>query len=1394
MWSVRPWKQQEPGKYISQKPEATEEAGGGAPEARNAEAAKPESRAPKFMVFADPSNMNEFDLPTIDIVAVHDLEQKVTTAWTYTKHTVDTKSRLKGLDRNYPGESHERRGMNYTQERLAPGIRNFSAVEKIASSLNASSVALRDEAPMVTVSRPGATLKDKGKVIDEVYRRAPAPAHPSQQQVGPLGDDDLISHYSNRPPSSKGSKSLSQMESKPGNWLTDLTTFATGLDKARVFGFPYDPPTKLNEDESLKVKRIINNAAEGILYNLREARQGSLSSIPLVFIATGFGCLIIQRFIALISESEKESSSILDMIAAVIFFDAPNPIMKDHYRSEAGFMEPKFPLPTSSRRIARVKTFLESGAIDSWDLWRRFHNPLKERALSIVWYYTAAEGTSQTVVSPDTESVKFIRSAKSMISRSRQRFTGQADPSYRSFIREIQDCLILNASSNTRLNEFLRELIEHYSHNLDALGVRDQQQRCPLHRAAGSINEEALRQLIVARPDLVIAKDKDGRTPLHLAVIGAAKRRLKGESRLPFQIIIEALLNELARYQLADYESDKFEKSPWDYASAHQWIQELREDHILHNEKRAEGARASRPETIHDLIAQSTATGKRANACRLSNAYLTQFYIEQTESDRQDSLYPQRPNLYTAIYDEKYGAEKLFRLHLINAHNTWETCKWIHLPANNEKWVHDLFLRQFACVDDSTTKRRHRGSAPFDRHLAPGVDHYNQNYDYSSREIPYNPSLNTDKNTDEPDMGKRTVTALFMPVFGFETDINRRKLSEQMRRASSAPIAATTAEDFHADTDDGIEEDDRNSLLIQAYLGDKFPLHCRRTLDQYTYHMMGNTETRDTTQVMFKWQKELGNIEKTDAQNFPLLMVDQLWLWVLEEDEIVITSLPNTWESLSSYNLIQYFRKQELTGNNHRQLIESPKDLANLIIRSSVDCLHRKGPLGATINETFQSSITAISWKNEQRFQNFVELAKRLAGDIGDQEKTSLTNSLFQQTAETTLLVEIIDIKDELNTILKVFLEQKDVLRAFASALANNKSKNDIINNSDDIPSSPKTAQDDPTSPTTSGRFRSDSFEPNQSASHRNRGRLSFKRSTRHYDKQLPYLGSNSRDQAEDNLQLVLSNIATIEELIVYAERVQAEIEALLDRTQKHANAWEARFAREGSEHSRYQSNITLVFTIVTVFFLPLSFISSVFAIQIDVFPHDEQTGELNWPLNQALGLLFGISFGVIFLVAFLGFYINKISRFCRKHLNRAQRVLARRWRGWFEEEKKEKVGDVPFRDVSWGDSILPFTRHRTTTKHDPVFFPSSTARRGGQYFHAMEDRPRSPGERSNVPLLSTWGNRIWRFIRRRPTTEREFPWGELRSEMNRPGEEHMSFREDLESGSRDYRSSKAEE
>ena len=76
-------------------------------------------------------------------------------------------------------------------------------------------------------------------------------------------------------------------------------------------------------------------------------------------------------------------------------------------------------------------------------------------------------------------------------------------------------------------------------------------------------------------------------------------------------------------------------------------------------------------------------------------------------------------------------------------------------------------------------------------------------------------------------------------------------------------------------------------MLIRGYLypdeGIK-PLHSRRTLDQYSYYMLKSTERRDKDQVVYRWaSRELPPPESPKDACTPILMVDQLWLWVLPD-------------------------------------------------------------------------------------------------------------------------------------------------------------------------------------------------------------------------------------------------------------------------------------------------------------------------------------------------------------------------------------------------------------------------------------------------------------------------------------------------------------------------------
>ena len=65
-----------------------------------------------------------------------------------------------------------------------------------------------------------------------------------------------------------------------------------------------------------------------------------------------------------------------------------------------------------------------------------------------------------------------------------------------------------------------------------------------------------------------------------------------------------------------------------------------------------------------------------------------------------------------------------------------------------------------------------------------------------------------------------------------------------------------------------------DEALVRGYL--KHSLHLRRTLDQFYYSMLDTTE-RDGDQVVYRHGKR----KRFFDSEVKILMVDQLWLWVI---------------------------------------------------------------------------------------------------------------------------------------------------------------------------------------------------------------------------------------------------------------------------------------------------------------------------------------------------------------------------------------------------------------------------------------------------------------------------------------------------------------------------------
>jgi hypothetical protein len=122
-----------------------------------------------------------------------------------------------------------------------------------------------------------------------------------------------------------------------------------------------------------------------------------------------------------------------------------------------------------------------------------------------------------------------------------------------------------------------------------------------------------------------------------------------------------------------------------------------------------------------------------------------------------------------------------------------------------------------------------------------------------------------------------------MPYLHFETTRRRQEMQEAIKRAETMRLPLCRL--GKAQTYD--------EMLIRAHLNTStVSLHVRRTLDQSFYHNI-DTSSRDTDQVVYRYQmRTKGEGEAIDPK---VVMVDQLWMWVLGRD-LIVTAFPQRWQ------------------------------------------------------------------------------------------------------------------------------------------------------------------------------------------------------------------------------------------------------------------------------------------------------------------------------------------------------------------------------------------------------------------------------------------------------------------------------------------------------------------
>ncbi|UKZ69360.1 uncharacterized protein TrAtP1_010368 [Trichoderma atroviride] len=403
------------------------------------------------------------------------------------------------------------------------------------------------------------------------------------------------------------------------------------------------------------------------------------------------------------------------------------------------------------------------------------------------------------------------------------------------------------------------------------------------------------------------------------------------------------------------------------------------------------------------------------------------------------------------------------------------------------------------------------------------------------------------------------------------------------------------------------------------------PLHIRRTLDQSYFSTVEDTAARDTDQVVYrqtragrqKHQKgeqcgtatskerqpnESGNsvesstsvtavastctsaLDTRTTKNLVKLvgvtrvvMVDQLWMWILGEDTI-ITSFPRRWGR----------NKPDSSGvhKSLRQILAKKKDirsvyhLALLIIdQCSKVFFDRTQPTDdrPEVMDLFAQAIGAVAYHTAAAYSVFwlnVNLHSSNTAKFNNRKAESFR--YLNINPEGILLKESQDITEELKIMEGQYKHQLAVVSRLSKHLKN---RLDKVSSSSGESEAARVAK------------------------------LDF-------------------EEAADLIEKIKERTAEIEDLQSAAARSNEQLQALMSLKQQEASIVEARAALQQGEESVKQGQESIkqgraimAFTIVTIFFVPLGFFTGFFGMN-----NENSTGNEWMTMGEQITYMFVIS------------------------------------------------------------------------------------------------------------------------------------------------------------------------
>ncbi|KAK3990762.1 hypothetical protein QBC44DRAFT_324721 [Cladorrhinum sp. PSN332] len=473
----------------------------------------------------------------------------------------------------------------------------------------------------------------------------------------------------------------------------------------------------------------------------------------------------------------------------------------------------------------------------------------------------------------------------------------------------------------------------------------------------------------------------------------------------------------------------------------------------------------------------------------------------------------------------------------------------------------------------------------------------------------------------------------------------------------------------------------RDQRMLEEYLYKDPPLHPRRTLDQSYYWTLRTTKARDRDQVVYrgtnmnldschrlefnkpeadektsrlgrfsftsktttdpvgKWQWTWHS-RKTDENGCDhcrsdirkisqVIMVDQLWMWVLDE-KTIITSFPRRYG----------FNKQDLSGvhksirmrlkSARKNQIRSVYDLALIVLDECSNTFFDRTKTEDSqpqVMDIFSESIGNVTNQHTISFQHVWHWTQKASAIYRSKSKyvdsSDLHVPLLDIHPEGKLQREVKDIIDELDIMINVHKKQKEVIRRFCKHVERILDPEGRWPDGADYQDRQETHRDPPRVPrntmdsTLSGERMMAKWEENS------------KRKERH--DQLSWF----RLQSHELLAELDDRLDELEGLKKGAESTAQSVNDLLQLKQQQASVVQAWESVKQAEEAVRQGRAIMMFTVMTIIFLPMSFISSIFGMNNREFGGPDNPWSVK---DQVLLYILPISFVVILLSVTIAF------------------------------------------------------------------------------------------------------------------------------------------------------------